>query len=83
VPTLPYNPSDFKVDDQFRRVLQQYLNAKDFGYNLSETLPAEVAQTYWSGLMAILNQQLTPEQWVGQMQEQWNVAKAQGKTPQR
>jgi ABC-type glycerol-3-phosphate transport system substrate-binding protein len=35
VPTLPYSPSDFKVDDQFRRVLQQYLNAKDFGYNLS------------------------------------------------
>jgi hypothetical protein len=33
--------------------------------------------------MAILNQQLTPEQWAGQMQEQWNVAKAQGKTPQR
>jgi ABC-type glycerol-3-phosphate transport system substrate-binding protein len=83
VPTLPYNPDAFKVDDQFRRVLRLYSNAKDFGYNLSETLPADVAQVYWNGIMAMLNQQLTPDQWVGQMQAQWDVAKSQGKTPQR
>ena len=83
VPTVPYTPEDFKVPEQFRRVLRLYINAKDFGYNLSETLPSDVAQTYWNGIMAILNQKLTPNEWVQQMQRGWDVAKQQGKTPQR
>jgi hypothetical protein len=51
------------------------------GHNVSVMVPAKFVDVYWDGLAEILNMTLTPREWTTRLQQQWDLAKEENRTP--
>jgi ABC-type glycerol-3-phosphate transport system substrate-binding protein len=81
VAPVPFKPEDYKVNDVFARWLGVVAAGSAMGYNISVVVPAGFVDAYWDGLADILTQKLTPVQWTTNLQQQWDVAKREGRVP--
>jgi hypothetical protein len=81
VAPVPFKPEDYKVNDVFARWLGVVAAGSAMGYNVSVVVPAGFVDAYWDGLADILMQKLTPVQWTTNLQQQWDVARREGRVP--
>jgi len=81
VAPVPFKPEDYRVPDVFRKWLGTVVGGQEMGYNVSVVVPAKFVDVYWDGLADILNEKLTPRQWSADLQQQWDVAKKEGRVP--
>lgn len=81
VAPVPFKVEDYQVSEGFKQVLQLLVNAESMGYNVSVVVPAGFVDAYWDGLIEILSQKLTPNEWVRRLQQQWDIAKQENRTP--
>jgi hypothetical protein len=51
------------------------------GYNGSVVVPAKFVDVYWDGLVDILSNKLSPKERTGRLQQEWDVAKRENRTP--
>ena len=81
VAPVPFKPEDYKVNDVFAKWLTTVVSGQEMGYNASVVVPAKFVDVYWDGLADILNEKLTPRQWSTNLQQQWEIAKQEGRVP--
>jgi hypothetical protein len=78
---VPFKPEDYKVPDGMAGALRTIAGGQEMGYNGSVVVPAKFVDVYWDGLVAILSNTLSPREWAGQLQQEWEVAKRENRTP--
>jgi raffinose/stachyose/melibiose transport system substrate-binding protein len=81
VAPVPFKAEDYKVPDGMAGALKTISSGQEMGYNVSVVVPAKFVDVYWDGLVDILLQKLTPREWSAKLQQEWDVAKREGRTP--
>ncbi|HEX2325110.1 MAG TPA: extracellular solute-binding protein [Chloroflexota bacterium] len=81
VAPVPFRPEDYKVPDGMAGALRTIAGGQEMGYNVSVVVPAKFVDVYWDGLVDVLNAKLTPREWAARLQQQWDVAKQENRTP--
>jgi ABC-type glycerol-3-phosphate transport system substrate-binding protein len=81
VTPVPFKPEEFKVPEGMAGALRTIASGQEMGYNISVVVPAKFVDAYWDGLVDIVSEKLTPREWVGRLQQQWDVAKQENRTP--
>jgi raffinose/stachyose/melibiose transport system substrate-binding protein len=81
VAPVPFKPEDYKVPEAMVGALKTIASPQEMGYNVSVVVPAKFVDVYWDGLVDILNGKLTPREWTARLQQEWDVAKREGRTP--
>ena len=78
----PFDPAKANLPPVPQKALALIARGQEFGYNVSVVIPSNVVEVYWNGLQGILSGQLTPKEWAGKLQVEWEQAKAEGKVVQ-
>jgi ABC-type glycerol-3-phosphate transport system substrate-binding protein len=81
VAPVPFKVEDYKVPAGMTGALKTISSGQDMGYNISVVVPAKFVDVYWDGLVDVLNQKQTPKEWTGKLQQEWDVAKKENRTP--
>lgn len=81
VAPVPFRPEDYKVPEGMAGALRTIASPLEMGYNVSVVVPAKFVDAYWDGLVDILKGTLTPREWAGRLQQEWDVAKRENRTP--
>ena len=81
VAPVPFKPEDYKVPDGMAGAPRTIAGGQEMGYNVSVVVPAKFVDVYWDGLVDVLNAKLTPREWAARLQQQWDVAKQENRTP--
>ncbi|MGH2370341.1 MAG: hypothetical protein ACRDI2_19370, partial [Chloroflexota bacterium] len=81
VAPVPFKPEDYNLSEGMVGALKTIASGQEMGYNLSVVVPAQFVDTYWNGLVSILKAELTPREWAGQLQQEWDIAKQENRTP--
>lgn len=81
VAPVPFKPEDYTVPPSYTTALRTIAAGQEMGYNVSVVVPAKFVDVYWDGLVDILNGKLTPREWTARLQQEWDVAKQEGRTP--
>ncbi|HEX2033318.1 MAG TPA: extracellular solute-binding protein [Chloroflexota bacterium] len=81
VAPVPFKPEDYTVPDVLAGALRTIASGQEMGYNVSVVVPAKFVDVYWDGLVEILNNQLTPRDWAARLQQEWDVARQENRTP--
>lgn len=81
VAPVPFKPEDYKVPEGMAGALKTIASGQEMGYNVSVVVPAKFVDVYWDGLVDVLNQKVTPREWTGKLQQEWDVAKHENRTP--
>ena len=79
VAPTPFDPAVAKLPETARKAFGLIAKGEEMGYNISVVIPSNVVEIYWNGLGGILTGQLTPKEWAGKVQVEWEKAKAEGK----
>ena len=81
VAPVPFKPEEYKVPAAMTGALKTITSGQEMGYNVSVVVPAKFVDLYWDGLVDILNQKQTPKEWATKLQQEWDVAKRENRTP--
>jgi raffinose/stachyose/melibiose transport system substrate-binding protein len=81
VAPVPFKPEDYKVPAGMAGALKTIASGQEMGYNVSVVVPAKFVDVYWDGLVDVLNQKQTPKEWTTKLQQEWDVAKKENRTP--
>lgn len=81
VAPVPFKTEDYKVPAGLSSALKTIASGQEMGYNVSVVVPAQFVNTYWNGLVDIINQKQTPKEWTTKLQQEWDVAKRENRTP--
>ncbi|MBI3971226.1 MAG: carbohydrate ABC transporter substrate-binding protein [Chloroflexi bacterium] len=81
VAPVPFKPEEYKVPEGMAGALKTIASGQEMGYNISVVVPAKFVDVYWDGLVDILKGTLTPKEWAGRLQREWETAKSEGRTP--
>jgi raffinose/stachyose/melibiose transport system substrate-binding protein len=81
VAPVPFKPEDYNVPAAMTGALKAIASGQEMGYNVSVVVPAQFVDIYWDGLVGILKQELTPREWAGKLQQEWDIAKKENRTP--
>jgi ABC-type glycerol-3-phosphate transport system substrate-binding protein len=81
VAPVPFKPEDYKVPEGMTGALRTIASGQEMGYNVSVVVPAKFVDVYWDGLVDILNTKVTPKEWTTKLQQEWDVAKRENRTP--
>ncbi len=81
VAPVPFKPEDYKVPAAMSGALRTIASGQEMGYNVSVVVPAKFVDLYWDGLVDIMNQKQTPKEWAGKLQQEWDIAKKENRTP--
>jgi len=79
VSPTPFKPEDYQVPEGVRAALRTIATGEEMGYNISVVSPAKFIDEYWDGLKAILQGQMQPKEWTARLQQQWEIAKNEGR----
>jgi len=75
----PFDPAKTNLPQVPRKAMQLIAHGQELGYNVSVVIPNNVVEVYWNGLQGIMSGQLTPKDWAGKLQVEWEKAKADGR----
>jgi len=78
---VPFKPEDYKVPEGMAGALKTIASGQEMGYNVSVVVPAKFVDVYWDGLVDILNEKVTPKDWSAELQQEWDIAKKENRTP--
>jgi len=78
---VPFKPEDYKVPEGMAGALKTIASGQEMGYNVSVVVPAKFVDVYWDGLVDILNEKVTPREWSAKLQQEWDIAKKENRTP--
>ncbi|HEU5317103.1 MAG TPA: ABC transporter substrate-binding protein [Chloroflexota bacterium] len=81
VAPVPFKPEDYRVPAAMSGALKTIASGQEMGYNVSVVVPAQFVDTYWDGLIDVINQKQTPKEWAGKLQQEWDTAKRENRTP--
>jgi raffinose/stachyose/melibiose transport system substrate-binding protein len=81
VAPVPFKPEEYKVPEGMVSALKTIASGQEMGYNVSVVVPAKFVDVYWDGLVDILSSKVTPREWAGKLQLEWDVAKRENRTP--
>jgi ABC-type glycerol-3-phosphate transport system substrate-binding protein len=81
VAPVPFKPEDYKVPAAMTGALKTIASGQEMGYNVSVVVPAKFVDLYWDGLIDVVNQKQTPKEWAGKLQQEWDIAKRENRTP--
>ena len=79
VSPTPFKPEDYQVPEGVRAALRTIATGEEMGYNISVVSPAKFVDEYWDGLKAILQGRMQPKEWTARLQQQWEIAKNEGR----
>ena len=77
--TVPFKTGDYKVPSAMAGALNTISSGQEMGYNVSVVVPAKFVDVYWDGLIDVVNSKSTSKEWVGKLQQQWDIAKTEGR----
>jgi hypothetical protein len=75
----PFDPAQTNLPPVPRKAMELIARGQELGYNVSVVIPNNVVEVYWNGLQGIMSGQLTPKDWAGKLQVEWEKAKADGR----
>jgi len=75
----PFDPAKANLPPVPRKAMTLIARGQELGYNVSVVIPSNVVEVYWNGLQGIMSGQLTPKDWAGKLQVEWEKAKADGR----
>jgi hypothetical protein len=78
---VPFKPEEYKVPEGMAGALRTIASGQEMGYNVSVVVPAKFVDAYWDGLVDIVSDKLTPREWTARLQQQWDIAKQENRTP--
>lgn len=78
---VPFKPEDYTVPPAMASALKSIASGQEMGYNVSVVVPAKFVDVYWNGLVDILKLELTPKEWTARLQQEWETAKRENRTP--
>lgn len=81
VAPVPFNVDEYKTPEGMRAALKAITSVQDMGHNVDVVTPFKWIDVYRDGLNDILSAKLTPREWAGRLQQEWDVAKKEGRTP--
>jgi raffinose/stachyose/melibiose transport system substrate-binding protein len=79
VAPVPFKTADYKVPSAMAGALNTISSGQEMGYNVSVVVPAKFVDVYWDGLIDVVNSKSTSKEWVGKLQQQWDIAKTEGR----
>lgn len=75
----PFDAAAAKLPATPSKAMGLISKGSEMGYNISVVIPNNVVEIYWNGLGGILSGQLTPKDWAGKVQAEWEKAKSEGR----
>ena len=79
VAPVPFKTADYKVPSAMAGALNTISSGQEMGYNVSVVVPAKFVDVYWDGLIDVVNGKSTSKEWAGKLQQQWDIAKTEGR----
>jgi len=81
VAPIPFNADEYKSPEGMKAALKTITSVHDMGYNIDVVTPFKWIDAYRDGLNDILSGKLSPREWAGRLQQEWDTAKREGRTP--
>jgi ABC-type glycerol-3-phosphate transport system substrate-binding protein len=82
VAPVPFSADEYKSPEQMKAALKTIAgSAQDMGYNIDVVTPFKWIDAYRDGLNDILSGKLSSREWAGRLQQEWDVARREGRLP--